>query len=129
MPYYCILFYSILFYSILFYSILFYSILFYSILFYYIQFYSFLLYSILFYSISRLDTLTPLSHNTPQSHTSVHLAKPSVADPGCLTRIPDPDFSHPRSRIANLGYRNTKEEGKKNNLVVLHFFKAIHYTR
>jgi hypothetical protein len=23
----------------------------------------------------------------------------SVADPGCLSRIPDPDFTHPGSRI------------------------------
>jgi hypothetical protein len=28
----------------------------------------------------------------------------SVADPGCLSRIPDPDFSHPGSRIPkNMG--------------------------
>jgi hypothetical protein len=29
----------------------------------------------------------------------------SVADPGCLSRIPDPGFSHPGSRIPDLGSR------------------------
>jgi hypothetical protein len=30
---------------------------------------------------------------------------PSVTDPGCLSRIPDPDFTHPGSRISDPGSR------------------------
>jgi hypothetical protein len=36
----------------------------------------------------------------------------SVADPGCLSRIPDPDFTHPGSRIPNLKTA-AKERDKK----------------
>jgi hypothetical protein len=35
----------------------------------------------------------------------------SVADPGCLSRIPDPDF-YP-SRIPDLGYRIQKQQQKR----------------
>ena len=47
---------------------------------------------------------------------------PSVADPGCLSRIPDPDF-YP-SRIPNLGSQIQRQvefkisRGVKNNLLL-----------
>jgi hypothetical protein len=43
----------------------------------------------------------------------------SVADPGCLSRIPDPDFTHPGSQVPDPGSRipdpktATKERGEK----------------
>jgi hypothetical protein len=46
----------------------------------------------------------------------------AVADPGCLSRIPDPNFTHPGFRIPDLGSRipdpktATKERGEKNLL-------------
>jgi hypothetical protein len=40
-----------------------------------------------------------------------NILKVSVADPGCLSRIPDPDF-YP-SRIPNLGSRIQKQEQKR----------------
>ncbi len=55
----------------------------------------------------------------------------SVADPGCLSRIPDPDF-YP-SRIPDLGFRipdpktATKERWKK--LVVIPFYVATNFTK
>jgi hypothetical protein len=43
------------------------------------------------------------------------LKKISVADPGCLSRIPDPDFCP--SRISDPGTKTaTKEMGEKNLL-------------
>jgi hypothetical protein len=33
----------------------------------------------------------------------------SVADPGCLFRIPDPDFTHPGSRISDPGSKNSNK--------------------
>ncbi len=51
-----------------------------------------------------------------------HILKSSVADPGCLSRIPDPDF-YP-SRIPDLGSRipdpktATKERGEKKLVVI-----------
>jgi hypothetical protein len=70
----------------------------------------------------------------------------SVADPGCLSRIPDPDFYPSRipdlgsripdlgSRIPDLGSRipdpktATKERGEKK-LVVIPFFVATNFTK
>jgi hypothetical protein len=58
--------------------------------------------------------------------------KNSVADPGCLSRIPDPDF-YP-SRIPDLGSRipdqktATKERGEKK-LVVIPFYVATNFTK
>jgi hypothetical protein len=55
----------------------------------------------------------------------------SVADPGCLSRIPDPDF-YP-SRIPNPGSRipdlktGTKESGEKK--IALPFFVATNFTK
>jgi hypothetical protein len=55
----------------------------------------------------------------------------SVADPGCLYRIPDPD---PESRIPDLGSRipdpktATKERGEKK-LVVITFYVATNFTK
>jgi hypothetical protein len=56
----------------------------------------------------------------------------SVADKGCLFRIPDPDF-YP-SRIPNLGSRipnpktATKERGEKKFVVIL-FYVATNFTK
>ncbi len=56
----------------------------------------------------------------------------SVADPGCLSRIPDPDF-YP-SRIPDPGSRipdpktATKERGEKK-LVVIPFYVATNFTK
>jgi hypothetical protein len=49
----------------------------------------------------------------------------SVADPGCLSRIPDPDF-YP-SRIPDLGLA-MKDRGKKK-FFSYHFFGAINFTK
>jgi hypothetical protein len=55
----------------------------------------------------------------------------SVADPGCLSRIPDPDYP---SRIPDLGSRipdpktATKERGEKHFFVKL-FFVATNFTK
>jgi hypothetical protein len=44
----------------------------------------------------------------------------SVADPGCLTRIQDPNFFYP-------GYNNNeKEEGER---IVLTFFVNVNFTK
>jgi hypothetical protein len=56
----------------------------------------------------------------------------SVADPGCLSRIPDPDF-YP-SRILDPGSRipdpktAIKERGEKK-LVVIPFYVATNFTK
>ena len=56
----------------------------------------------------------------------------SVADPGCLSRIPDPDF-YP-SRIPDPGSRipdpktATKERGEKK-IVVIPFYVATNFTK
>jgi hypothetical protein len=56
----------------------------------------------------------------------------SVADPGCLSRIPDPDF-YP-SRIPDLRSRipdpktATKERGEKK-LAVIPFYVATNFTK
>jgi len=63
----------------------------------------------------------------------------SVADPGCLSRIPDPDFYPSRipdlgSRISDPGSRipdpktATKERGEKK-LVVIPFYVATNFTK
>jgi hypothetical protein len=55
-----------------------------------------------------------------------------VADPGCLSRIPDPDFY--TSRIPDLGSRipdsntATKERGGKK-IVVISFYVATNFTK
>jgi hypothetical protein len=55
-----------------------------------------------------------------------------VADPGCLSRIPDPDF-YP-SRIPDLGSQiqdpktATKERGEKK-IVVIPFYVATNFTK
>jgi hypothetical protein len=41
----------------------------------------------------------------------IRILDPSVADPGCLSRIPDPDF-YP-SRIPDLGSRIQKQQQKR----------------
>ncbi len=52
-------------------------------------------------------------------------AKFSVADPGCLSRIPDPDF-YP-SRIPDLGYRIPKQHQKRGvKKIFCHSFFCSH---
>jgi hypothetical protein len=54
----------------------------------------------------------------------------SVADPGCLSRIPDPDF-YP-SRIPDLGSPIPKQQQKrvvKKKLVVIAFFVSTNFTK
>jgi hypothetical protein len=52
----------------------------------------------------------------------------SVADPGCLSRIPDPDF-YP-SRIPDLGSRTQKQQQKTGvkKIVVMPFYVATNFT-
>ncbi len=105
-------------------SILFYSILFYYILFYYILFYSILFYSILIHLwldelwLEELDEVVwedahpplqltlppPLVLHIPANRENFYnsVAISCVADPGCLTRIRDPNFFHPRSRRSRI---------------------------
>jgi hypothetical protein len=54
---------------------------------------------------------------------------PSVADPGCLSRIPDPNF-YP-SRIPNLGSRIQKQQQKTGvkNFFVKPIFVATNFTK
>ncbi len=49
----------------------------------------------------------------------------SVADPGCLSRIPDPDF-YP-SRIPDP--KTATEERGENNLFVIPFYVATNFTK
>jgi hypothetical protein len=51
----------------------------------------------------------------------------SLADPGCLSRIPDPDFTHPGSRIPD-PKTATKERSEKK-LVVITFYVATNFTK
>jgi hypothetical protein len=57
----------------------------------------------------------------------------SVADPGCLSRIPNPDF-YP-SRIPDLGSRipdpktATKERDEKKELVIIPLYVATNFTK
>jgi hypothetical protein len=92
-------------------------------------------------TMRRLPHTTGLPANSRTMHRSESTTREkytggvtSVADPGCLSRIPDPDFCpsripDPRSRISDPGYRipdpkiATKERGEKN-FVVLPFFVA-----
>ncbi len=54
-------------------------------------------------------------------------AKSSVADPGCLSRIPDPDF-YP-SRIPDLGSKNSNKERGEKKLVGIPFYVATNFTK
>jgi hypothetical protein len=75
--------------------------------------------------------------------STVEKAQPSFSDPGCLSRIPDPDvypgsriliFTHPGSRTPDLGFRipdpktATKERSEKK-LVVIPRFVTINFTK
>ena len=54
----------------------------------------------------------------------------SVADPGCLSRIPDPDF-YP-SRIPDLGsqiQKQQQERGVKKKFLVIPFYEATNFTK
>jgi hypothetical protein len=68
----------------------------------------------------------------PGSTAQLFNQKISVADPGCLSRIPDPDF-YP-SRIPDLGSRisdpktATKERGEKK-FDVIPFYVATNFTK
>jgi len=66
--------------------------------------------------------------------TGILLILSSVADPGCLSRIPDPDFypsriPDPGSRIPNPGSKTaTKERGEKK-IDVITFYVATNFTK
>jgi hypothetical protein len=49
------------------------------------------------------------------------IPRPSVADPGCLSRIPDPDFYPSRILDPKTG---RKERGEKKNFVATNFTKC-----
>jgi hypothetical protein len=56
----------------------------------------------------------------------------SVADPGCLSRIPDPDFypsliPDPGSRIPDP--KTATKEGGEKKLVVIPFYVATNFTK
>jgi hypothetical protein len=60
----------------------------------------------------------------------VQILLASVADPGCLSRIPDPDF-YP-SRIPDLGswiQKQQQKRGVKKKFVVIPFFVATNFTK
>jgi hypothetical protein len=59
------------------------------------------------------------------SEISLNLLKISVADPGCLSRIPDPDFYPFRIPDPKTA---TKERGEKK-LVVKPFFVATNFAK
>ncbi len=63
-----------------------------------------------------------LNLNTCRSDLSYCHIWRSVADPGCLSRIPDPDFFDPGSKNRN------KREGWKK-FVVIPFFVATNFTK
>jgi hypothetical protein len=58
----------------------------------------------------------------------------SVADPGCLSLIPDPDFypsriPDPGSRIPDPGSKNRYKERGEKKIFVKHFFVATNFTK
>ncbi len=57
--------------------------------------------------------------------------KSSVADPGCLSRIPDPDFTHPGSRISvpMIQIQLQKRGVKKNLLPYVTFFYSHKFNK
>jgi hypothetical protein len=63
--------------------------------------------------------------SSSSSGTAINYGSVSVADPGCLSRIPDPDF-YP-SRIPD-PKTATKERGEKK-LVVIPFYVATNFTK
>jgi hypothetical protein len=80
-------------------------------------------------------------HSIVSTCVQLSLGRMSVADPGYLTRIPDPDFypfriPDPGSRIPDPGSRipdpgtktATKERGEKK-FIVKPFFVATNFTR
>ncbi len=76
------------------------------------------------------DLLSP-SKNSKKNIDSYCFLTPlcSVADPGSLSRIPDPDF-YP-FRIPDLGriQKQQQKRGVKKKLVVKPFFVATHFTK
>jgi hypothetical protein len=73
-----------------------------------------------------MNTTVPVSQIRIWQYTPTNQAlKTSVADPGCLSLIPDPDF-YP-SRIPD-PKTATKERGEKK-LVVIPFYVATNFTK
>ncbi len=69
----------------------------------------------------------PKSLQIRMTMTHWYFTESSVADPGCLSRIPDPDF-YP-SRISDPGSKNSKKrEGWKKNFCH-NFFVATNFTK
>jgi hypothetical protein len=61
----------------------------------------------------------------PYGSESTTLAITCVADPGCLSRIPDPDF-YP-SRIPDP--KTTTKERSEKNFFVITFYVATNFTK
>ncbi len=58
----------------------------------------------------------------------------SVADPGCLSRIPDPDFypsriSDPGSRIPDPGSKNSNKRERWKKFVIILFFVVTNFEK
>jgi hypothetical protein len=66
--------------------------------------------------------------NSLNCEKSIITVKISVADTGCLSRILI--FTHPESRISDLGSRIQKQEEKRGvNFFVIPFFVATNFTK
>jgi hypothetical protein len=85
-------------------------------------------------SVADPDPPDPRVFGPPGSGSFYHRAKivrsirqSSVADPGCLSRIPDPDF-YP-SRISDPGSKNSNKREVKKKLVVIPFYVAKNFTK
>ncbi len=63
----------------------------------------------------------------PCGQDSQAIPEISVLDPGCLSRIPDPDF-YP-SWIPDLGSKNSNKREEWKKFVVIPFFVAINFTK
>ncbi len=78
------------------------------------------------------EQVEPTGYCVSRLYRVIHLEghNYSVADPGCLSRIPDPDF-YP-SRIPDLGSRIPKQQqkrGLKNFFLVIPFYLATNFTK
>jgi hypothetical protein len=66
------------------------------------------------------------------SESPVPIPPSSIADPGCLSRTPDPGFfTHPRSRIPDLESWIQKPQQKRGDkkFAVIPFFVATNFTK
>jgi hypothetical protein len=61
------------------------------------------------------------------------LLRSSVADPGCLSRFPDPDFIHPRTRDPTTIITTAEQKGEKLFVIPYLFYgyksrKIVNYS-